>query len=298
MSFDGPSFHDLAALRNQQIDPVVPPPPPTPRRIPHMGHAIIFCGGTFLSLVFFQVILLALNHSLLSTPLRNAAGHNPKLMLASMALAYLTSLAIAKFVFPLAWDMPFALGLRWNAAQAHRQAGKLFATGLVLGWIVQASSALIPMPKSIPLDDFFRSRTDVWLVTIFGTLIAPLFEEVAFRGFLLPAFAFAFDWLTNATPPPPAGFESTNRAAITTSSLIASAVFTSMLFALLHAEQLAHAWAAVAVLFTVSLVLTAVRVRTQSVAASTLVHISYNFSVFLTLFLATGGYRHLDRMAR
>ncbi len=49
-------------------------------------------------------------------------------------------------------------------------------------------------------------------------------------------------------------------------------------------------------LFFVSLALTAVRIRTRSVACSTLVHASYNLSVFITLFIATGGYRHLEKM--
>jgi membrane protease YdiL (CAAX protease family) len=52
------------------------------------------------------------------------------------------------------------------------------------------------------------------------------------------------------------------------------------------------------VLFSVSLVLTVVRVQTQSVAASALVHAAYNGFVFLTVLIATGGYRHLDRMTR
>jgi hypothetical protein len=32
------------------------------------------------------------------------------------------------------------------------------------------------------------------------------------------------------------------------------------------------------------------------VAASTIVHATYNFFDFLLLFVATGGYRHLDRL--
>ena len=44
--------------------------------------------------------------------------------------------------------------------------------------------------------------------------------------------------------------------------------------------------------------LTVVRVRTRSVACSTLVHASYNLSVFVTLFFATGGYRHLEKMTQ
>jgi uncharacterized protein len=41
-----------------------------------------------------------------------------------------------------------------------------------------------------------------------------------------------------------------------------------------------------------------VRVKTQSVAASTIVHGAYNGFVFVTLLFATGGYRHLDRMTK
>ncbi len=43
---------------------------------------------------------------------------------------------------------------------------------------------------------------------------------------------------------------------------------------------------------------TAVRIRLRSVLASTLVHASYNFAVFFTAFIATGGYRHLDKFSR
>ena len=67
---------------------------------------------------------------------------------------------------------------------------------------------------------------------------------------------------------------------------------------MLHAQQLAHAWGALIVLFCVSLVLTFVRIRMRSVACSVLVHACYNLSVFIALFVVTGGYRHLDRLAK
>jgi membrane protease YdiL (CAAX protease family) len=51
----------------------------------------------------------------------------------------------------------------------------------------------------------------------------------------------------------------------------------------------------VGLLAGVSLVLCWVRVRYDSVAASTVCHACYNLSVFLTIFVGTGGFRHLDR---
>jgi len=124
-----------------------------------------------------------------------------------------------------------------------------------------------------------------------------MFEEIAFRGFLFPAFAIAYDWLS--LPRTPAAREHWHTTTgLTKASIVFSAILSSVFFALLHAEQLAHAWTALFVLFCVSLVLTLVRIRTQSVASSTLVHASYNASVFLTMFIATGGYRHLERLTR
>ncbi|QNI35946.1 CPBP family intramembrane glutamic endopeptidase [Edaphobacter albus] len=280
---------------------VIPAPPPSnaagpgvPARVPHLGHAILFVSFAGLTLVLSQSILLGLSH--IGQKAAASAMH-PKLLVAAMAISYLLTLTTSYFFFPLLWLRSFGNGLQWNFDAAWRNAYKLIPIGLITGFAVQGISSLIPVPKSIPMDNFFRTPSDVWLVTAFGTLLGPLFEEVAFRGFLLPAFAIAYDWLS--LPKTPAARERWhNTTGLTVASLIFSAIVSSIFFALLHAEQLAHAWAALFVLFCVSLILTLVRIRTRSVASSTLVHAAYNFSVFLTLFIATGGYQHLERMTR
>lgn len=280
--------------------PVPTPDDYSPRRIPHLGHAFAFVANTGVILVLAQAVFLAL-----APPVRNphTGAHmipttlEPKLLLASMAIAYVVTLFEAWSFFPLLWHRSFAEGIQWNLETARRNAYRLIPMGLVLGWTVQAISSLIPVPKSIPMDRFFHTRSDVWLVTFFGTLLAPLFEEICFRGFLLPAFAIAYDWLS--LPRKPIAYERWRSTVnITLAGFVFSGILTSIFFALVHAEQLAHAWVALLVLFCVSLVLTWVRVRTQSVACSTLVHACYNLSVFISLFIATGGYRHLERLTR
>jgi membrane protease YdiL (CAAX protease family) len=289
-------------------------------RVPHIGHAAMFLSFAGLMLLLSQLVMLTLSHTATSS----AGVVHPKRQLAAMAVTYFVTLGACFLVFPLFWGREFPAGLNWNGGAARRLAARLVAIGLLVGWGVQAMSSLIPMPKSIPMDDFFKTPSDVWLVTLFGTLLAPLFEEIAFRGFLLPAFSIAFDWLapvvryvaafSSATlggqEPPrhvaifreaaPAGLapDTGNLFFRSRTAVVSASLVTSALFALLHAEQLAHAWAALAILFGVSLVLTAVRVRTRSVACSTSVHASYNLSVFLTLLLATGGYRHLDKIGK
>ncbi len=268
----------------------------TPRRIPHLGHAILFV--TFAGAILLLSQTLLLGFFTLHTSQKVAASvQNPKLLVAAMTIAYISSLITSWLFFPLLWHRSFSEGLQWNFAAARRNLLKLVGMGLVLGWTVQAISSLIPMPKTIPMDNFFHTPSDVWLVTLFGTLLAPAFEEICFRGFLLPAFAIAYDWLSlPRTPIARQRWQTTIN--LSTAGLLFSAIVTSILFALLHAEQLAHAWGALFVLFCVSLVLTLVRIRTQSVACSAIVHACYNLSVFIALFIVTGGYRHLDRIAR
>jgi membrane protease YdiL (CAAX protease family) len=127
------------------------------------------------------------------------------------------------------------------------------------------------MPTTAPIYELFKNQALSWTATFFGIFVAPAAEELAFRGFLLPVLARNF-------------------------GKVAGIVVTSTIFALLHAEQIGHAWAAVAILFGVSVVLCLFRLRFHSVAVSTLVHMSYNSVLFLAMIYATGGYRHFDKI--
>ena len=294
-----------AAALPKGVDAIVieaPPPsqaagPGVPARVPNLGHALLFVSFVGFTLFLTQALLIGLTHAARDPQKVLSAAVQPKLLVTSEALTYIITLTVSFFFFPLLWHRSFGRGIQWDFAIARRNAYKLIPLGLITGFAVQAISSLIPVPKQIPMDNFFRTPSDVWLVTAFGTLLAPMFEEICFRGFLLPAFAITYDWLS--LPKTPAAREHwRNTTNLTPAALVFSAILSSILFTLLHAEQLAHAWAALAVLFVVSLILTAVRIRTRSVASSTLVHASYNASVFLTLFIATGGYRHLERLAR
>jgi len=269
------------------------PPAERPVRIPHLGHAILFLAIAGVFLLLTQLVMLGLSHP---TVAASKSVFSPKLLVGSEALSYLATLALSWVIFPFLWKRTFAEGIQANPDAARRNAIRLVPIGIVLSFSVQAMSSLATLPKDIPMDDFFRTRSDIWLVTAFGILLAPLFEEILFRGFLLPAFAIAYDWLS--LPRTPAAHEawlSTNK--LSRASLVFSSVLTSICFAALHGQQTAFAWPVLALLFCVSLILSYVRLRLRSVMASTLIHASYNATIFLTAFIATGGYRHLDKIA-
>jgi membrane protease YdiL (CAAX protease family) len=312
--------------------PPVPPADPEPallvappRRIPNFGHTVLFFTVAIVVLILASVsafaIVMGLHLMGRETP--EQLLREPRLLIPSMAIGYLLAGAIVWAVFTYVWQQPFTQGLRWNFSVVRRRWRSLLAGGVVLSLVVQFLSNFLPIPKTLPIDDFFRTPGDVWMVALFGTLVAPVFEELAFRGFLLPSLASAWDWLRGSTQRLKEAGDGQQSAAIAYASgmdpagpnaggihpegrnddprwsiaaLAFSCTLTSIGFALVHADQLAHAWAPLAVLFAVSLVLCGVRLWTQSLAASTLIHATYNGTIFTILFFATGGFRHLDKI--
>jgi membrane protease YdiL (CAAX protease family) len=260
------------------------------RRIPHIGHALLFFSLAFLFLLLCELAVFTLAHSRIES-----AGQHPGLGLASQALAYILTLGVSAWLFPHLWDRSFLQGIHWNFLAARRYWYWIIAGGVLLSAVAQASMQLLPTPKTTTFDGLLTTPHAAWFLMAFAVLLAPLTEEIAFRGFLLPALATAYDWL--ALERSPAGIDRWQRSSMhSTAALAFSAIFSSIPFALLHADQLAHAWGVLGVLYGVSVVLSFVRIRTHSLACSVLLHATYNFSIFAVILLTTGGFRHLDKL--
>jgi hypothetical protein len=78
--------------------------------------------------------------------------------------------------------------------------------------------------------------------------------------------------------------------------MIVGSLLTSLPFAAMHADQIAHSIGPLILLYCVSLVLCFARLATRSLAASTLLHATYNFLLFFMMLVGTGGFKHLDKM--
>jgi membrane protease YdiL (CAAX protease family) len=291
--------------------PPEPPPSPVPviepyvrpRRIPNIGHTVLFFLVAIIVLLLTSVSAFALvmGLHLLGPETPEQLLREPRLLIPSMAAGYLIAGAIVWAIFTYLWQRPFPEGLHWNFSVVRRRWVPLLAGGVVLSLAVQLLSNFLPIPKTLPIDDFFRTPADVWMVALFGTFLAPVCEELAFRGFLLPSLASAWDWLRGLRPMSEEGLVASDIGAQydphwSIPALLVSCTITSVAFALVHADQLAHAWAPLAVLFGVSLVLCGVRLWTHSLAASTMIHATYNGTIFTILFFGTGGFRHLDKI--
>jgi membrane protease YdiL (CAAX protease family) len=228
----------------------------------------------------------------------SAATDFPSVNLTAQAIAYVLALVASAWLFPRFWEKSFLKGIEWNFVAVKRYWPRLLAGGLFLSVAAQFAEAhFIHVPDHAPVDRVLTSQHGAYITAAVAVLFAPLFEEIAFRGFLLPAIATAYDWL--ALERSPAGLQRwESSTAHTTSALIFAALISSVPFALMHAAQISFAWGAVGLLYAVSLTLSCVRIRTHSVAASAFVHATYNLIIFLSIYISTAGFHHLEQFQR
>ena len=159
------------------------------------------------------------------------------------------------------------VAIQWNSRLGTVFMGLI--GGLLMATVVQLTEMYLPMPKSLPMDQLFRSPLRAYVTSIFGVLVAPLFEEVYFRGLMFPSIREGLGELW-------------------------AILITAAAFAALHGAQLAFAWAALLPLFIVGLILTWVRAQLKSVAASWVMHVTYNATIVVAVWVQTGHFTHFS----
>ncbi len=200
-------------------------------------------------------------------------GEVAKFPLVTVLAQMVAYLVVFAFMVSVATHVPStgfweAVSWRWP----HNWSGYLLG-GVALALVLQAVAHFLPMPKELPIDRFFQTPTEAWVLSLFGVTFAPLFEELFFRGFLYPVLARRL-------------------------GTIVAVVLTALCFGLIHAPQLGRAWAPVLVVFLVGVALTVTRAVTKSVAAGFLMHVAYNGTISVLIFLATDGFRHLEKLSQ
>ena len=224
-----------------------------------------------LAIFFFSILALEIARQMAPGAKPADFAKNPLVVVPAQAAAYLVLLGFMYALVTHAYNRGFWRGVHWHFP-GERWALYL-GGGVALALGIEMASNFLPIPKSLPIDEFFRNRASAWLMAGFGTLLAPLVEELFFRGFLYPVLR--------------------RRVGVALGMAI-----TAFLFALIHESQLAHAWAPLLMLFCVGLALTLTREITDSVAASTLVHMAYNATLFGMVWIATDHFRHLEKISQ
>jgi uncharacterized protein len=272
--------------------------PPPAARIPNLAHfgvfAVLVGAG---SVVSGLLALLAMHYHLFGVSTVDELAKNIPLGLGVQAIWYLMTLALCAVIFPRYWGENLFAGLQWNGWTALRLRWKLIFAACGCFVLAMVDGVLLPTQGDAPIDLIFKAPGGAWVLFGFGVTFAPFFEELAFRGFLLPALCTTCDWISEydgrqlRLPVDDSGHPQWSRLA-----MIAGSIGASLPFAAMHAAQQGYALGPFLLLVCVSLVLCWVRLSTRSLAASTLVHASYNFILFSISFVATDGFRHLDKM--
>ena len=178
--------------------------------------------------------------------------NNARVVIGAQAAAYPIILLFMFILVRSRAHERFGKAIRWN--WPGFSAPRFFFLGIVLALVIDGLSRFLPIPKSVPLDKYFTDAASAYLMAAFGMTLAPLLEELFFRGLLYPVLRRAF------------GF------------FIAVAV-TAAGFAAIHGTQLGYAWAPILSIFVVGVAFTVTRARADSVAASFLMHCGYNFAL-------------------
>ena len=184
-----------------------------------------------------------------------ALREDPLVAVPMQTIAWLPSLAFIAFIVTRRYGYSLADGLAWarlaRPVTTYVRIGVLLAIGSTL-----LAIAFYEPGRPNPMQELFARRESLWLLATFGILVAPLIEEIVFRGFLYGAL------------------EQRHNSKV---ALVASTV----IFALLHGSQYGWELPPLGVLLAVGGALGIVRMHTGSTKASTIVHAAYNGLLFL-----------------
>lgn len=178
-------------------------PPPAPHHTPNLGDLLIFLmlgvGGYLGSGL---IVLAGLHWHLFGISTLKQATTEIHYTLGSQVAWYLTTIGVCAVSFPMVWHRSFLNGLEWRAEAAIRLRVRLISAAMVCFVLALVDGFLIPGPPDTPIDQIFRIPGAAWLLFGFGVTLAPLFEEITFRGFLLPALCTAYDWIAEKVSRP------------------------------------------------------------------------------------------------
>jgi len=186
------------------------------------------------------------------------AGHvkgQTSITLLYQTLTYLLLLGVLYLLVARRYGRPFWRSLRWTGR--FRGAWLCAVAGPALAIMTVILGVVLREPEiRSPIEDLISDRRSLVVMGLFIMVFGPVFEELTFRGFLFPLLARSWG--------PWAGI-----------------LFTAALFALVHGNQYRWSWQRLLGVGLAGVVFGYARFKTGSTFASTMVHASFNTTVFV-----------------
>lgn len=143
--------------------------------------------GLILLVFLFAIVIatLAVTAFVVRGPGRGVvplASSDPRLMLLGQSLGFAAALAFAAIWLRRLYGVDLFSAVGWRHLP-RTTVPKLMLTGIAMSIAIQMAPRFLPMPPSLPIDRMFTATT-AWTMTVYGIAIAPLIEEVVFRGLI------------------------------------------------------------------------------------------------------------------
>ena len=201
---------------------------------------------------------------------REKLATDPFFLLSLQTFFYGLLLAYVYVLIAVGHAQPFWAMLRWRRITAGRMLACL-AGGAFLTLAIALLPPILPDTNQFPLENMFNSRAAAYAIGVFAIVVAPFMEELVFRGVLFGIFESQV-------------------------GLRFAIVITAILFGGLHVPEYWGAWNHMLLIFFVGLVFSLARGRSGSLAPSVFLHVGYNGSMMIALFLSTQHFRNLNAL--
>jgi membrane protease YdiL (CAAX protease family) len=244
-------------------EPLLPEWAPPPDIAPSAPESYPFWG--YLDLLGFVLIALlgSLAVSLLGAALIDATHVKRAFVIfPTQVLLYAFLLGALAFIFRRYYNQPFWQSLRWTPAGLSTQL--VVTCGVLAAFAVMVASILLRTPDiDSPMKELLSDPASVVMIAIIGTTLAPVCEEIVFRGFLQPLLVRSLG--------------------VAPGVLLAAAAF-----GLLHLQEYGYSWRHALLISAAGAGFGWMRQRTGSTKAAAVMHAAYNLVFFLLLAVQQG----------
>jgi len=230
--------------------------PPPPERAPFWGYADLFLmAGLSLPCMFAGLGLVKLAMMLLHwhgfTPAEEAVPET--------LIGYALLFGALAAIFRVEYGRPFLRSLGWTSSRIP------FLWNVIAGLAAALAVGLVghliaTPPSSGPIVEMMKGPVaSLVVVTLFGTIVAPVCEELAFRGFLQPLLVRSF-------------------------GAVAGVLMAAAPFGMLHYWEYGDSWRSALQIGLAGATFGWMRQATGSTRAAAIMHASFNALSFVSLF--------------
>lgn len=250
-----------------------PPPEPSAGRWT-LRSLVFFLAFALVALVSSNLLVVA-GYTILKPWMGwrlsdRALGENAFFLLALQSVFYSFILLYLYLLVVVNYRQPFWSALAWRRLTL-KQLFACLAGGIVLAGAVLSAPTLLPEAPEFPLERLFSSPAAGYAVGSFAILVAPLMEELIFRGLLFRIFEHRL-------------------------GLRSAVLITAVMFAGLHVPEYWGAWNHAFMILVVGLVFSLARGITGSLAPSVVLHVAYNSSMMAGLYFSTNRFHNLQML--